>query len=294
MEEYDLVLENGDEIRQLFVLTDYGRTASFNLFKNFEYQIQRKVEQSLYEKYQEKIGTLITGVVVRIDKDDNTFCEIDELKGILSQRNRIKGEKFKKGDVLQAILRFVKIDPDFGMILELTRTSPLFLEKLMEKEVPEISDKTVTIMSSARIPGQRAKISLKSDSPRIDPIGAVIGVKGVRINAVSKVLCDENIDCIEHSNIPEIMISRALSPAIVKNIKINVNHYTEQKEAIVDITSDQKAKAIGKGGINIKLVSMLTGYSIILNDIEGEINSSTDFNNSEHPNGRNTLADLFK
>lgn len=293
LDEYDLTLEDGDEIREKFELTDYGRSASFNLFNNLQYQVQREVEQSIFEKYQNKIGTIINAIVTRVDKEENTFCEVNELKGILKLRNRIKGETFEKGDNLKAILRFVNIDPNFGLILELTRTSPLFLEKLLEQEVPEISDQTVKIIKSARIPGQRAKISLESYSTRIDPIGAVIGVKGVRINAVSGLLCNERIDCIQYSNIPEIMISRALSPAVVKNIKLNLNHYTEKQEAIVDITSDQKAKAIGKNGINIKLVSMLTGYAIIFNDVEGEINDSLDSYNNKKSSGTDALSKLF-
>jgi len=138
----------------------------------------------------------------------------------------------------------------------------------MEKEVPEIQDGAVDIISSSRIPGERAKIALKTDQLNIDPIGAAVGQRGVRINAVSGELHDENIDCIEYSPIPEMYITRALSPAIVKSVKIEGRDTSEQK-AIVDITTDQKAKAIGKSGINIRLASMLTGYQIELNEVEG-------------------------
>ena len=265
-EEYGSDLELGDQLRSPFVLEEHGRTASFNLFKELQYHVQRQVEQDLFIKYRERVNTIMIGVVNRVDEKENTFIEIGELKGLLSQRNRIKGEKFKKGDTVKALLRFVSIDPEMGMFLELTRTSPKFLEKLMAKEVPEIEDGSVQIMASARIPGQRAKIALKTDFANIDPIGAAVGVKGIRINAVSAELDGENIDCVDYSPIPEVFITRALSPAIAQSVKVVQG---KEKKAIINITSDQKAKAIGKSGINIRLASMLTGYTIELNEIEG-------------------------
>jgi N utilization substance protein A len=292
-EEYGTDIELGDQLRSDFILEEYGRTASHNLFKELQYHIQRRVEKDLFEKYKEKIGTIMIGTVNRIDDKENTFIEIGELKGILSQRNRIKGEKFKIGDTVKALLRYVSIDPEFGMFLELTRTSPKFLEKLMRKEVPEIADETVEIIASARIPGQRAKIALKTDFPNIDPIGAAVGVKGVRINAVSDELSGENIDCVDYSPIPEVFITRALSPAIVQSLKIID---PKNKKALVNITSDQKAKAIGKSGINIRLASMLTGYTIELNEIEGisERKSDTGYQEVEKTTNIDALANLFK
>ena len=294
-EEYGSDLELGDELRSEFILEDHGRTASFNLFKELQYHIQRQVEQDLFEKYREKVGSVMIGTVNRVDDDENTFIEIGELKGILSQRNRIKGEKFKRGDTVKALLRYVTIDPEMGMFLELTRTSPKFLEKLMEKEVPEIGDESVNIMAAARIPGQRAKLALKTDFPNIDPIGAAVGVKGVRINAVSSELSGENIDCVEYSPIPEVFITRALAPAIVQSVRITS---TTDKKASINITSDQKAKAIGKSGINIRLASMLTGYTLELNEIEGITERSSDSSNApaeiEKTTNTDALADLFK
>ncbi len=289
--DYDTDIQLGDELRTEFILEEYGRTAAASLYRELEYHVQRRIEQDLFEKYRALVGTVMMGTVNRIDAEDNTFVEIGELKGILSQRNRIKGEKFKRGDSIKALLRFVSIDPEFGMFLELTRTSPKFLEKLMNKEVPEIEDGLVEIMSSARIPGDRAKIALRTDQMNIDPIGAAVGVRGVRINAVSKELSNENIDCIEYSAIPEIFVTRSLSPAITQNIKI------EDKKAIVNITSDQKAKAIGKSGINIRLASMLTGYTIELNEVEvitsrsGEDGKDRDVTKTTDTTA---LADLFK
>ena len=292
---YDNEIEIGDQIRSEMVLEDYGRTAAANLFRELEYHIQRRIEQDLFEKYKSKVGTVIIGTVNRVDDEENTYVEIGELKGIMSQRNRIKGESFKVGDTLKALLRFVSIDPQYGMFLELTRTSPKFLEKLMEKEVPEIQDGAVDIISSSRIPGERAKIALKTDQLNVDPIGAAVGQRGVRINAVSGELNDENIDCIEYSPIPEMYITRALSPAIVKSVKIE-NRDTSEQKAIVDITADQKAKAIGKSGINIRLASMLTGYQIELNEVEGITDrsaSTTEMENQEKSTDTSALESLF-
>ena len=292
--DYDAEIELGDELRSEFILEDHGRTAAANLYRELEYHIQRRIEQDLFEKYRAMVGNIMIGTVNRIDESDNTFVEIGELKGILSQRNRIKGEKFKRGDTIKALLRFVSVDPQYGMFLELTRTSPKFLEALMSKEVPEIEDGAVEIVAAARIPGERAKIALKSDQMNIDPIGAAVGVKGVRINAVSEELNDENIDCIEYSPIPEIFITRALSPAITQNIKIEAG-----KKAIINITGDQKAKAIGKSGINIRLASMLTGYTIELNDVEGVTDRTGESSGNEPKAADKTtdttaLEDLFK
>ena len=292
--EYDSEIELDDELRSEFILEEHGRTAAANLFRELEYHIQRRIEQDLFEKYKAMVGSIMIGTVNRVDESDNTFVEIGELKGILSQRNRIKGEKFKRGDTIKALLRFVSVDPQFGMFLELTRTSPKFLEALMEREVPEIEDGAVEIIAAARIPGERAKIALKSDQMNIDPIGAAVGVKGVRINAVSEELNGENIDCIEYSPIPEIFITRALSPAITQSIKIEAG-----KKAVINITGDQKAKAIGKSGINIRLASMLTGYTIELNEVEGVTDRTGESSGNEPKAAEKTtdtsaLESLFK
>ena len=290
--EFDDSLEIGDKLTEEFILEEHGRTASANLFKELEYHVQRRIEQDLFEKYREKVGSVMLGTVNRVDAEDNTYVEIGELKGVMSQRNRIKGEKFKRGDSIRALLRFVSVDPQYGLFLELTRTSPKFLEALMDSEVPEIADGVVEIINAARIPGERAKIALKTEQMNVDPIGAAVGVKGVRINAVSQELSGENIDCIEYSAIPEIFITRALSPAITQSIKVDA----AQKKAIINITGDQKAKAIGKSGINIRLASMLTGYTIELNEVEGVAERQVDSSEPEVEKTKDTtaLADLFK
>jgi len=261
-------VEVGDKIKDEFIMEEYGSVGASNFYKELEYHLQRKIEQELFDGYVKKVGTIIFGQVERVDMDENTYVEIGELRGILPMRNRIKGEKFKPGDTLKALLKYVRVEKGRGMFLELTRTAPKFLEELIKKEVPEIQDGLVEIVASARIPGDRAKVALRTDRPNIDPVGATVGQGGVRINAVSKELNGENIDCIEYSPIPEVYISKALSPAIVKNVKI-VSNTPNSKKAIVDITSDQKAKAIGKNGVNIRLASMLTKFEIELNEVEG-------------------------
>ncbi len=207
------------------------------------------------------VGQSVFGSVVRVDNDENTFIEIDEVRAVLPRKNRIKGEKFKVGDVVKSVIRKVFIDKAQGIRVELSRTSPRFLEALLRLEVPEIEDELVVINKSARIPGERAKVALTSLHPNVDAVGATVGTKGVRINAVSSELNGENIDCIEHSTIPEVLISRALSPAIVSSVKL------EGKKAIVTLQSDQKSKAIGKNGINIRLASMLCDVEIELIEI---------------------------
>ena len=290
--EFDDSIELGDELKEEFVLEDHGRTASANLFRELEYHVQRRIEQDLFEKYREKVGTVMLGTVNRVDADDNTHVEIGELKGIMTLRNRIKGETYKRGDSIRALLRYVSVDPQYGLFLELTRTSPKFLESLMASEVPEIDDGVVEIVNAARIPGERAKIALKTEQMNVDPIGAAVGVKGVRINAVSQELNGENIDCIDYSPIPEVFITRSLSPAITQSIKVNA----DEKKAMVNITSDQKAKAIGKSGINIRLASMLTGYTIELNEVEGIAERQVDSSEPEVAKTTDTtaLSDLFK
>jgi len=290
--EFDDSIEVGDELKEEFVLEEHGRTASANLFRELEYHVQRRIEQDLFEKYREKVGTVMLGTVNRVDAEENTHVEIGELKGIMSLRNRIKGESYKRGDTIRALLRYVSVDPQYGLFLELTRTSPKFLESLMALEVPEIADGVVEIVGAARIPGERAKIALKTEQMNVDPIGAAVGVKGVRINAVSQELNGENIDCIEYSAIPEVFITRALSPAITQSIKVDA----AEKKAVINITGDQKAKAIGKSGINIRLASMLTGYTIELNEVEGVAERQVDSSAPEVAKTTDTtaLSDLFK
>ncbi|MBK1971432.1 transcription termination factor NusA [Campylobacter sp. TTU_617] len=259
-------VEVGDELTYECSLENLGRTAVNILHKELEYHIQKLLEQTIFEKYKNKVGQIVFGSVVRIDSEENTYIEIDELRAFLPRKNRIKGEKFKIGDVVKAVIRRVYIDK--GIKIELSRTSPKFLERLLEAEVPEIKDGYVSIQNCARIPGERAKVVLTTNMSNIDPVGATVGVKGVRINAVSKELHNENIDCVEFSNEIEILIARALAPAIISSVKI------KDKKAIVSLNNDQKSKAIGRNGINIRLVSMLSSCEIELNVLDSKNNES--------------------
>ena len=216
-------LDIGDFMSYELEFENMGRNAATILLSNFEFRLQRFVEENIVGKYKEKVGKTVSGTVTRIDKSDNTYIEIGEIKGILQRKSRIKGEFFKVGDVVKAVVKSVNIDKTNGLLVEISRTSPKFLENLLVLEVPELKDKKIAIEASARIPGTRSKIALSTIDAQIDPIGAVVGVKGVRIGSVSKQLNGENIDCVEYSEIPEIFISRALSPAIVHSVKIEKN-----------------------------------------------------------------------
>jgi N utilization substance protein A len=224
------------------------------------------MEKQIYEKYKNRLGELITGIVVRVDKENNTYIEMGEIKGVLPQRNRIKGESFKVGDPLKAVVKYVNMDKSRGITIEISRTTPKFLEELLKLAVPEVKDELIKIHAIARIPGVRAKVAVSSLKPQIDPIGTIIGAKGVRINSISKELHGENIDVIEYNEAPELFIARALSPAIVDSVKIEENEDGE-KVAKVYLKPDQKAKAIGKNGINITLANMLTKHKIELQEI---------------------------
>lgn len=281
--DLDEDLEVEDEIRYEHDFDKLGRTAASILYREIEFHIQRMVEDQLFAKYKEQIGQLVTGRVTRVDSEDNTYIEIDEIRAVMPRKNRIKGESFKAGDVVQSVVRRVSISKSEGMILELSRTTPKFLEALLELEVPEIKDDLVTIEKSARIPGERAKIALMSLHPRIDAVGATVGVKGVRINSVSSELQGENIDCIEYSTIPEMFIARAMAPAIISSVTV------EGEKAIITLPSDQKSKAIGKSGINIRLASMLTGFEIELIETDASSESS-----EEKKESVDSLEALFK
>ena len=258
----DSGVEIGDELTYELSTENLGRTAAQTLHKELEYHIQRLMEEKIFKKYQDMVGTMVFGTVTRVDGDENTFIEVDELRAIMPRKNRIKGEKFKVGEVVKAVIKSVYIDRSMGIKVELSRTSPKFLEALLKAEVPEIKDGLVIVSASARIPGERAKIALTSTTPNIDPVGATVGIKGVRINAVTKELNGENIDAIEYSSEPTILITRAMAPAIISSVKIS-----DDKKAIVSLVSEQKSKAIGKNGINIRLASMLSGHEIELNEL---------------------------
>lgn len=279
--QIDKVIDLGDELTYKINLENLGRTASQTLAKEFEYHIQKLQQDKIFADLQNRVGTLINGTVIRVDSEETTFVELDDCRAYMPRKSRIKGEHFKMGDHIRAVIKKVLISKSRGVTVELSRTSPKFLEAMLKAEVPEITDGAVQIIASARIPGERAKVAILSNSSSIDPVGATVGTKGVRITAVSKELKDENIDVIEYTKQPEIFISRAMSPAIVNFVKI------EDKKATVFISPEQKSKAIGKSGINIRLASMLTGFEITIEEAEEEKR------NENKPNALESLKALF-
>ena len=260
----DSSLDVGDFVHYDLEFENLGRTAAGMLHNNLEYKIQRIIEDNLFNKYKSQVGKIISASVISIDSNENTIVEIGEVKGFLERKNRIKGESFKIGTVIKAVVKNVKIDKKAGLIVELSRTSPKFLEALLRLEVPELKDEKIIIHAIARIPGERAKIAVSSIDPSVDPIGSIVGVKGVRISEVSKILKGESIDCVEYTPIAEKFIARSLSPAIINSVKIEGN------EATVSIYSDQKSKAIGRAGLNIRLANMLTKFEIKIKEIANE------------------------
>jgi N utilization substance protein A len=289
--EYDDQVELDDQLQMDHNLEDYGRTGASQLHREIEFHIQRLVEDEIFNKYQSKIGTLVSGRVTRVDAQNATYIEVDEIRAVLPMKSRIKGEFFKVGDHIKAVVRRVNMDKENGMQIELSRTSPKFLEELLALEVPEIADGTVIIEKAARIPGERAKIAILSTHPQVDAVGATVGVKGVRINAVSQELIGENIDCIEYTSIPELFVSRTMSPAIISHVEIIKNEEGENVKAIITLPADQKSKAIGKSGINIRLASMLTGMQIELAESETTTNENGEV--QEQKDGVDALAALF-
>lgn len=282
----DADAEVGDELKEEITLEGFGRTAAMALHQELERELQRLSEDVVYNNYKSKVGRLISGVVTRVDNDENTYIEMGEVRAVLPKKNRIKGERFRVGETVKTIVKRVTMNMREGIKIELSRTTPKFLEELLTLEVPEISDGSITIERSARIPGERAKVALLSHKPHVDPVGATVGTKGVRINAVSHELHNESIDVINYSPIPEIFISRAMSPAIVDNVVCK-----DENRAMVTISADQKAKAIGKVGINIRLASMLTGYEIELN--ESGYRAQADDTEEEKQNDASALSALF-
>ncbi|WP_394996705.1 transcription termination factor NusA [uncultured Helicobacter sp.] len=293
----------GDTLEYELSLDSMKRGAINKLFLTLEINLQRQIEDQLLSNLKSKLNKIVAGVVVGVDKEENTFVEISGIRAVLAKKNRIKGEQFKVGQTIRALLKFVGVGKG-GIRLELSRTAPKFLEELLTLEVPELKDEEIHIHKSARIPGERAKIAIFTNNARIDPIGCCVGVKGVRINAVSNELNGESIDCIEYVQTPEIFLAKALAPAQVLSVKLQPqDEGSEQKfshKAIVQIRSDQKSKAIGKNGINIRLASMLCNCEIELIEV-GAASTATndeitqgDTESKVEKTGIDALQSLFK
>ncbi|MBN1924892.1 MAG: transcription termination/antitermination protein NusA [Prolixibacteraceae bacterium] len=253
----DSDFEVGEEVSDEVKLLDFGRRAILNLRQNLASRILELEKDSIYTKYKDKVGEIVIGEVYQIWKKEILVLDDEGNELILPKSEQIPTDYFRKGDNVRAVVYKVELRNNNPMII-LSRTQPAFLERLFELEVPEIFDGLITIKKIVRIPGQRAKIAVESYDERIDPVGACVGMKGSRIHGIVRELRNENIDVINFTSNSVLYIQRALNPAKISSIKIN----EASKTAEVYLKPDEVSLAIGKGGLNIKLASQLTGYEI--------------------------------
>ena len=249
--------EVGEEVAEEVKLTDFGRRAILALRQNLSTKIADLEKDNLYNKYKDRIGQIITGEVYQIWKREILVLDDDGNELILPKKEQIPSDHYKKGENLKAIVLEVNLRNNTPIII-LSRTSPVFLERLFELEVPEIFDGLITIKKIVRIPGERAKVAVESYDDRIDPVGACVGMKGHRISGIVRELRNENIDVINYTTNIELYIRRALSPAKITNIEM----FPDENRANVYLEPKEVSKAIGKGGNNIKLAMQLTEYQI--------------------------------
>ena len=249
--------EVGEEVSEELKLEDFGRREILSIRQNLIAKIQEYEKDTIYQKYKEKIGEIVTGEVYQIWKKEILVLDDDYIELTLPKTEQIPSDFYRKGDTIRAVVSRVEMKNSSPSIV-LSRTSPIFLERLFESEVPEVYDGLITIKNIVRVPGERAKIAVESYDDRIDPVGACVGMKGSRIHGIVRELKNENIDVINFTNNPTLFITRALSPAKISSITI----IEESKRAEVYMKPDQVSLAIGKGGYNIRLAGKLTGYEI--------------------------------
>ena len=249
--------EVGEEVTDEVSFLSFGRRAILTLRQTLASKVLELEKDSLYNKYKDLEGTIIAAEVYQIWKKEILLLDDEGNELLLPKSEQIPGDFYRKGETVRAvILRVDNMNNNPKIIL--SRTSPLFLQRLFEQEVPEINDGLITLKRIARIPGERAKIAVESYDDRIDPVGACVGVKGSRIHGIVRELRNENIDVINYTANIELFIKRALSPATVSSLILN----EEERKVEVYLKPDQVSLAIGKGGMNIKLASMLTEYTI--------------------------------
>lgn len=249
--------EVGEEVTDEVKLADFGRRAILSLRQNLTARILELEKNNIYSKYKDRIGEIITGEVYQVWKKEVLILDDESNELILPKTEQIPSDFFRKGDTIRAVVVRVEMRNNTPLIV-LSRTSPVFLERLFELEVPEIFDGLITIKNIVRIPGERAKVAVESYDERVDPVGACVGMKGSRIHGIVRELRNENIDVINFTNNVQLFITRSLSPAKITSIKID----EENKSAEVFLQPEEVSLAIGKGGFNIKLASQLTGYEI--------------------------------
>ncbi|MFO7370411.1 MAG: transcription termination factor NusA [Bacteroidales bacterium] len=252
-EDYELGEEVTDEVK----LLDFGRRAILALRQNLTARILELEKNNIFQKYRDRIGDIITGEIYQVWKREILVLDEEGNELILPKTEQIPTDYFRKGDSIRAVVVRVEMRNNTPLII-LSRTSPIFLERLFELEVPEIFDGLIIIKKIVRIPGERAKVAVESYDERIDPVGACVGMKGSRIHGIVRELKNENIDVINYTSNLQLFITRALSPAKISSIKID----EKNKKADVYLKPNEVSLAIGKGGLNIKLASQLTGYEI--------------------------------
>ena len=263
--QIDEDFEVGEEVSEQVDFSKFGRRAILNLRQTLASKILELEKDSLYNKYVEKIGTIVSGEVYQIWKKEILLLDEEGNELLLAKTDQIPSDFFRKGETVRAVVD--RVDNVNNPKIMLSRTSPVFLQRLLEQEVPEIADGLITIKKIVRIPGERAKIAVESYDDRIDPVGACVGVKGSRIHGIVRELRNENIDVINYTTNIELFIERALSPAKISELNLD----TEARRAEVYLKQDQVSLAIGKSGLNIKLASMLTEYTIdVYRELEQE------------------------
>jgi transcription termination/antitermination protein NusA len=256
-QKIDSDYEVGEEVTDEVKLASFGRRAILALRQNLTSRILDLEKNNVYMKYKDRIGEIMTGDVYQVWKKEMLILDDEGNELILPKTEQIPTDFFKKGDTIRAVVVKVEMKNNTPLII-LSRTSPVFLERLFELEVPEIFDGLITIKKIVRIPGERAKVAVESYDERIDPVGACVGMKGSRIHGIVRELRNENIDVINFTANTQLFIQRALSPAKITSIKL----IEDEKRAEVYLKPNEVSLAIGKGGLNIKLASQLTGYEI--------------------------------
>lgn len=265
--EIDPECEIGEDVTKRIYFENFGRRAILNLRQTLQSKILDLQKDAIYSKFKELEGEVVSGEVHQIWKKEMLLIDEDQNELIMPKEEQIPGDFFHKGDVVRAVVKRVD-NPNNNPKVIVSRTDERFLRRLFEQEVPEVHDGLITIKSVARIPGKRAKIAVESYDDRIDPVGACVGIKGSRIHGIVRELRNENIDVLNYTANPSLFIQRALSPAKISSIRIN----EEEKKAEVFLHPEEVSLAIGKEGLNIRLATMITGYTIdVYRDIqEGE------------------------
>ena len=249
--------EVDEDVSERVDFAKFGRRAILTLRQTLASKILELEHDSLYNKYKDRVGQVISGEVYQIWKREVLIVDDENNELILPKSEQINGDQYRKGETIRAVIARVDNENNNPKII-LSRTSPMFLQRLLEAEVPEISDGLIAIRKIARMPGERAKVAVESFDDRIDPVGACVGVRGSRVHGIVRELCNENIDVISYTANTKLFIQRALSPAQVSNIVID----EENHKAEVFLKPEEVSLAIGRGGLNLKLASMLTEYTI--------------------------------